>query len=840
MINKKRHAVLVIFLIFSLLPGILIGSESYVIKAKKIYTVSHGIIENGIILIKDGKILQVGKNFHVPKEAKEIKANIVIPGLIDIHSHLGVYSVPGVKENQDGNEMTDPITPQVRALDSFNFEDPAIEAGLAGGVTTIVSRPGSGNVIGGTSVAVKLKNAPPDQMILKEICDLKMTIEGNPVAFHGRHGRMPTSLMAVYFLARKAFIEAQAYMERWEKYEKEKEARKEATPPQRDLGKDAIVMALKREIPIHVHVATASEIMSAIRLADEFNLKLTLAHCQWAYLIKDELAKRKDVHFNVGPAMFFSYYDNALQFKNCPAILANAGAKVSLQIDAVQGRQPGQQHLLHTATLCVRYGMKEEDALKSITIRGAEAIGLEKRIGSIEKGKDADLVFLDGEPFEFLTSVEKVMIDGKIEYQKESKGRIIFHTAIPQAKGKLLIPSQIQEFNSFALRSGTIFTMVGPSIKDGIILVKDGKIENIGKEISIPQDWPVIDAQEFVVMPGLISARSQVGISTNWTYQSSTDELSKPVVPELEVKHAIEPQDPLFTSARKLGVTTIQVTPGNRNVIGGQGIVIKTSGSVIDKMIVKDKSVMIVGLGSSAKRENQMPSTRMGIVALIRQTLIKAQEYADKIERYRKEKNGAILPRDLSLEALVPVIKGEMPVMFHCERKDDILTALRIADEFNLKIVLTGAADAHKVVDEIKKRDVPVILESIFRGGGNIEDKDFNDKNAVILSQAGIRLSFTFGDYLIWYIPLGLMGADPLEVAAFAYKNGMSEEAALRAVTIDAARIIGCENRIGSLEAGKDADILILRGHPFLTQSVPEAVFIDGKLVYQRKPGEHL
>jgi len=249
---------------------------------------------------------------------------------------------------------------------------------------------------------------------------------------------------------------------------------------------------------------------------------------------------------------------------------------------------------------------------------------------------------------------------------------------------------------------------------------------------------------------------------------------------------------------------------------------------------------MIVGLGSSAKRENQMPSTRMGVVALIRQTLIKAQEYADKIERYQKEKKGPPPPRDFSMEAMIPVIKGEMPVMIHCERKDDILTALRIADEFKLKIILTGASDAYKIVDEIKKRNVPVVLESIFRGGGNIEDKDFNEKNPAILSKAGIRINFALGDYLIWYIPLGLMGADPLEVAAFAYKNGMSEEAALRAVTIDAARIIGCETRIGSLEPGKDADILILRGHPFLTQSVPEAVFIDGKLVYQRKPGENL
>ena len=235
-----------------------------------------------------------------------------------------------------------------------------------------------------------------------------------------------------------------------------------------------------------------------------------------------------------------------------------------------------------------------------------------------------------------------------------------------------------------------------------------------------------------------------------------------------------------------------------------------------------------------------MPSTRMGIAALLRENLLKAREYLEKIERFEKKGSEERPPRDLSLEALVPVVKGEMPAMIHCEREDDIRTALRIADEFQLRIIITGAAEAFKVAAEIKKRNIPVVMEKIFRGGGNIEDRDFDAGNLSILAKAGITVSFTLGDYLAWYIPLALMGADPLEEAAFAFKNGMSEEAALRAVTLDAARIIGCENRIGSLEPGKDADFLILGGHPFFTHSVPEAVFIDGKLVYQRGGRENL
>jgi imidazolonepropionase-like amidohydrolase len=834
-----RRTICILYFFLFIFPCLLLAKDGIMIRARKIYTASQGIIEDGMILVENGRISYVGPYFHARKGTRELKANIVIPGLIDIHSHLGVYSVPAVAENEDGNEMTTPLTPEVRALDSFNFEDPALKTALAGGVTTIVSRPGSGNVIGGTSVAVKLKNAPPEQMVLKEICDLKMTIEGNPAAFHGRQNRMPMTLMAVYFLAHKAFVEAQDYQEAWEKYEKEITLGKNVLPPKRDLGKDALVLALKREIPIHIHTCTASEIMSCIRLADEFHLRLTMGHCNFAFLLVDELRNRKDIHFNVGPAWFTTYYDNPMKIRNVAAILADAGLNVSLQMDAVQGRQPGQQHLLHAADLCVRYGMKEEDALKAITIRGAEAAGLDDRIGSIEKGKDADFVFLDGEPFELLTTVEGVMIDGQIQFQKEPKEQVHFPSSIPRAKDSLAVPSQIDQSEGFAIRGGALLTMAGPRIDDGIILVKGGKINAVGKEISIPQGWPVIDAHDYVIMPGLISPRSQVGISLNWRFQESTDELSSPVVPEMEVKHAIEPQDVLFSSSRKVGVTALQITPGDLNVMGGQGVVIKTSGSVVDKMIIKDKSVMVFGLGAAAKRKNRMPSTRMGLAALLRENLQKARDYSDQLERYGKEQKGERPHRDFALEALVPVIKGEMPVMIHCEREDDILTALRIADEFHLKIILTGAIEAHKVVSEIKKRNIPVILERVFRGGGNIEDRDFNLENLSILAKEGIRVSFTLGDYLTWYIPLALMGADPLEVAALAFKHGMSEEAALKAITIDAANIIGCENRIGSLEPGKDADLLILRGHPFFTHSVPEAVFIEGKLIYQRAAGEN-
>ncbi|MBN1223448.1 MAG: amidohydrolase family protein [Candidatus Aminicenantes bacterium] len=825
-----------LFIIFQ--PFSLYGGETYVIKADKIYTATAGVIPNGMILVKDGKIARVGKDFSVPKGTKFIKADVVLPGLIDIHCHLGVYSIPFVQENSDGNEMTNPITPQVRALDSFNFDDPAIKAGLAGGVTTVVSRPGSGNIIGGTSVAVKLKDASPSEMVLKEDCDLKMAIEGNPVGVYGSRKQMPSTLMAVYFMAEKAFLDAQDYMKSWEKYEKEKKDNKDAVPPNRDLGKENLVKALKREIPVHIHCATASEIASCIRLADAFNLKLSLGHCYYAHLIIDDIADRKDVYFNTGPPMFFTYYDDILHFKHNPAILADAGLKVSLQTDAIGG---GQQNLLHLAALCYRYGMKEEDAVKAITIHEAEAIDLQDRIGSIEEGKDADFVLLDGDPFEMTTSVRKVIIDGNVEYENEMEELQNASSPEPSAaSGELSLPKDFANAKKFALRGGTVFTMAGAPVRNGVILVENGKIKQVGADVSVPDGYPLIDAGEFVVMPGLISARSYVGISSNWRNQSSIDEISKPVVPEMEVKHAIEPQAPHFAFCRELGITTVMVTPGNRNVLGGQGVVVKTEGAVVDKMIAKDKAVMVMGLGASAKRENQMPSTRMGVAALLRETLTQAKDYREKTEKYAKDKQGTEPQKDSAMEALLPVLKGDTPMLVHCERRDDILTALRIADEFGLKVIFDGVTDAYKVVEEIRKRNIPVILEDLYRGAGSIEDKGFNPENPAILSNAGVKIAFRSNEGA-WYSPgVAWSGGDLLEIAAMAVKYGMSEEAALKAVTIDAAEIIGVDDRIGSLEPGKDADILILRGHPLRIRSVPETVFIDGKLVYKRRAGERM
>jgi imidazolonepropionase-like amidohydrolase len=444
-------------------------------------------------------------------------------------------------------------------------------------------------------------------------------------------------------------------------------------------------------------------------------------------------------------------------------------------------------------------------------------------------------VLLDGEPFEMTTSVQAVVVDGRIEFLGEQRKG--FSTEIPDHPLPLVLPPDFGTPDSFAVRAGAFFTMAGPPLTDAVMLVSRGKISGIGHNLAVPKGWPVIEARDYVVMPGLINPRSHLGLEVNARMMRSVDDVSQPDAAEMEVKHAVDPQSPDFHYARQLGLTTAMVTPGNLNVIGGRGAVLKTAGEVVDRMIIKDRSVLVFGLGDPAKRQDAAPQTRMGIVSLLREKLQKALEYKGRKERSGNPEETA---PDASWEALWPVLEGRTPVMVHCDRMDDIQAALRLADEFELRLILTGGTEAYKVADEIRSRNIPVVLERVFRRTTRTDDGDYNPRSPTLLSKKGVRVAFKAEDGGIWTRPaVAWGGGDLLEIAALSVRHGMDPEAALKAITSDAAAIIGLDDRLGSLEKGKDADFLILGGNPLRVRALPQAVFIDGKLVYAKEKGEH-
>lgn len=388
----------------------------------KIYTITRGVIPRGTILVEGGRIKEVGPNVAVPKDAKVTDATgkTVTPGLIDAHSHLAVFGEPSVWANADGNEMTNPITPQLRAIDALNPQDPAIRDVLSGGVTTVYTGPGSANIIGGTGIAIKLRGKTAEEMVIPGTEGMKMALGENPKRVYGEMKKQyPATRMANAAALREALVNAHNYTKKLEKSreKREKDNGKDGNSkePDRDLKMEALARVLKREIKARIHAHRLDDIMTAIRIAEEFDLDFVIEHATEGYLIADILA-RKEVPCTVGPLLMSRAKMELLQVSLAnPGILAKAGVKVAIQCDTTTNTRWLALH----AGIAVREGMPEDAAWRSITINPAEILGIDSRLGSIEPGKDADLVIWSGHPFETLTVAEKVFIEGELVFQRK-------------------------------------------------------------------------------------------------------------------------------------------------------------------------------------------------------------------------------------------------------------------------------------------------------------------------------------------------------------------------------------------------------------------------------------
>ena len=380
------------------------------IRNARLYTMEGlGLLEGGDVLIDSGKIVAVGVNLSAGG-AREIDARgaYVTPGFIDPHSHIGLWADGERDETGDGNEMTDPVTPQMRALDAVNPVDPCFAEACRAGVTTVATGPGSANVLGGQFLAMKTFGGSLKSMLVKEPLAMKAAFGENPKMVYGSGGKRPATRMATAAVLREAFYETRAYMEKRACADADKR-------PDFNLKNEALAMVLRRELPLKMHAHRADDILTAIRLAEEFNLRASVEHCTEGYLIADELRKA-----NVGVILGPLLTDRGKpELKNltmkAPAILYRAGVKFALMTD--HGVIP-EPYLPVEAGLCVREGLPEMEAMRAITIHAAGVLGLEERLGSLAPGKDADVVLFDGHPLETRTHASLVIVNGNIAYER--------------------------------------------------------------------------------------------------------------------------------------------------------------------------------------------------------------------------------------------------------------------------------------------------------------------------------------------------------------------------------------------------------------------------------------
>ncbi|MBB6217610.1 imidazolonepropionase-like amidohydrolase [Anaerosolibacter carboniphilus] len=382
------------------------------------------------------------------------------------------------------------------------------------------------------------------------------------------------------------------------------------------------------------------------------------------------------------------------------------------------------------------------------------------------------------------------------------------------------------------IKDGMILTMEGRVYDKASILIEDGKIKEIGEDMVVPLDAEVIDAAGKIITPGIIDAHCHLGMWEDAIGFEGADgnEATDPVTPHLRAIDAINPMDRTFREAYEGGVTSVATGPGSANVIGGQFVAIKTYGDRIDNMIIKDPIAMKCAFGENPKRvyhdKKQSPSTRMATAAILRDTLFKAKEYGAKLKASLEDPSKK--PSfDMKMEALQPVLRGEIPLKAHAHRADDIFTAIRIAKEFDVKVTLEHCTEGHLIVEHIKEEGLYAVVGPSFGERSKYELKNLTFETAGVLSRAGVKIAIMTDHPVIplQYLPM---------CAALAVKAGMDEEEALKAITINAAEILGIDHRIGSIREGKDADLVIWDGHPFALQSKVDYTVIDGKVVYKR------
>lgn len=381
----------------------------------------------------------------------------------------------------------------------------------------------------------------------------------------------------------------------------------------------------------------------------------------------------------------------------------------------------------------------------------------------------------------------------------------------------------------FAIKNAKLFTITN-GVQDGTVIIdRKGKIAAVG-QVEIPAGAEVINGEGKVLTPGFIDAHGHAGVYEEGLGFEGSDgnEMVDPITPHLRALDAINPHEEGISDALKSGITAMCILPGSANVIGGQGVVVHLHGNTVEEMIIEEVGGLKIAFGENPKRvysgQKKSPATRMATAALLRDSLVKAGNYMAKLEKAKEDPDKA-LERDLKMEILVKVLRREIPVRAHAHRADDIMTALRIAKEFNLDISIEHCTEGHKIVNELKEAGVWAIVGPTISNRSKVELQELSFDTLKILHEGGIPIAITM-DHPV--VPVGYMPT----AAAYAVKAGLPHEEALKAMTINPARILGIADRYGSIEEGKMADLVLWSGDPLEIQSKVEMVFIHGNVVH--------
>lgn len=400
-----------------------------------------------------------------------------------------------------------------------------------------------------------------------------------------------------------------------------------------------------------------------------------------------------------------------------------------------------------------------------------------------------------------------------------------------------------------ALTGGLVYPISSEPVEGGTVLMVDGRIAAVGADVDIPAGAEVVDVTGSVVMPGIIDAMSYYGVAGE-----DMNEVPTPLTPELRIIEAFSPFGTFGSGeageirVRELlsgGVTATYIGPGDATVVGGQGAVVKTAGARFDDLIVREPAAIDITLGgrpaATYREQSRSPSTRMAVVAQLRDLLVRAQEWMAS-SAAGSESEAAAVPRNLGMEALARMLAGEIPARVQANATRDIRVAIELAEEFGFELVIDGGTGAHQMRDELADRGIPVILGPIshpYISGEEIPDEGeyggVDERNALWLNEAGVHVSLASFSRGFGRFGPGVAGQWLLIDASIAHGHGMSEADVLRAVTLSPAEVLGVADRMGSLEVGKDADVVVFDGDPLSIRTWATRVYVGGQLVHERE-----
>ena len=811
------------------------------IRNATILTVTKGTIPNGTVVLQNGKIAAVGTNVQIPAGAEIVDGTgkFVSPGIIDCHSHIA---------NDAINEGTVAVSSMVGMQDVLDPTDPNIYRDLAGGTTTSNILHGSANPIGGKTVVIKLRwgvGKPDDLIFQGALPGIKFALGENVTEKRGQTRtppvRFPTTRQGVDYVIRDAFTRAKAYQADWAAYDKAKAAGQDVLPPKRDLQLDALVEVLEGKRLVHAHSYVQSEILMLIRVADEMGFKITtFQHVLEGYKVAKEIAAH-----GAGASTFSDWWGYKMEAADAipynATLMMKKGVVVSINSDdAEQARRLNME-----AAKAVRYGgATDDEALAMVTINPAKQLKIEARVGSIEVGKDADVVIWNHHPLSTAAIVERSYIDG-IAYYDRAKDleRVAANerergasaapapaaatpsapaTARTAAPAEALSVAYNANGATWAITNARIVTVSGAVIEKGTIVIKGNKIDAVGANVPVPGGAKVVDVAGANVYPGAIDASTDIGLNEPGvrSYDDVTEILAFDQM--LRTRTAYRADSVAIPVTRAEGITTIAVRPGG-SFLGGQVPVMNLDGWTWEEATLRPAAGIAMtfpgGGGGGRGGGGGGGAAGAGAGAAGPDRLAELHQALEHARAYAKQ--GAGRRTDLTLEGLVPVVERKQALYVSANGDTAIRGAVTWAERENVRIVLLTNADVQSAAGFLKQHDVPVILTSVL----TLPQREdafhaYPYQTAGILAKAGVLFTFSSGGYQF-------SRNVPFQ-AGRSVAWGLDHDAAIRAITIDAAKILGVDSLVGSIEPGKLANLVVLKGDPLEIRSQIQHVIIAG------------